>query len=350
MGKEGRIGDRSGRCGSFVLSANYWGEPTQSVTQLRGLVSATAISVAVQAVLRKLPILLRRSALSYRAIQRLRDGDVTERLGEARSPQRLRPFESSGTYQVNEYVWRFVGSTCPNLTAAVGSMRFPQLSTFTRAWFTFLTLSRPQISRVSAASAKTQTLRSMPSIPLIGALFGSRQSSSNMSYPDERSPDEWRAVLSKGMCRNDRPPDQPLGVVKVHVSEYHGLTSLAEQFRILREKGTEPPGSGKFDKHQPSEGVYTCAGCNAPLYKATHKFKSGCGWPAYFDSIPGAVTRHEDRSLGMARTEIVCSNCGGHLGHVFKGEGYPTPTDERHCVNSISLNFSAEGKLSSNKD
>ena len=92
----------------------------------------------------------------------------------------------------------------------------------------------------------------------------------------------------------------------------------------------------------PSEGVYTCAGCAAPLYKATHKFKSGCGWPAYFDSIPGAVTRHTDRTFGMARTEIVCSNCGGHLGHVFKGEGYPTPTDERHCVNSVSLNFSKE--------
>ena len=88
--------------------------------------------------------------------------------------------------------------------------------------------------------------------------------------------------------------------------------------------------------------MYSCAGCNAPLYKANHKFKSGCGWPAYFDSLPGAVTRHEDRTGGMLRTEIVCSKCGGHLGHVFKGEGFPTPTDERHCVNSISLNFSPD--------
>lgn len=92
-------------------------------------------------------------------------------------------------------------------------------------------------------------------------------------------------------------------------------------------------------------GVYTCAGCEAPLYKANHKFKSGCGWPAYFDSIPGAVTRHEDSTFGMVRTEIVCSNCGGHLGHVFKGEGLATPTDERHCVNSISLNFSPEDSV-----
>ena len=112
-----------------------------------------------------------------------------------------------------------------------------------------------------------------------------------------------------------------------------------DQFRILREKGTEAPYTGKYDKHYPEQGVYTCAACNTPLYKATQKFKSGCGWPAYFDSIPGAVTRHTDTSFGMERTEIVCSHCGGHLGHVFKGEGYPTPTDERHCVNSISLKF-----------
>ncbi|OQU97697.1 hypothetical protein CLAIMM_03588 [Cladophialophora immunda] len=130
-----------------------------------------------------------------------------------------------------------------------------------------------------------------------------------MTYPDTRSDDEWRTVLNK------------------------------EQFRILREKGTEAPFTGEYDKHMPDQGVYTCAACNAPLYKANHKFKSGCGWPAYFDSIPGAVTRHTDSSFGMERTEIVCSNCGGHLGHVFKGEGYPTPTDERHCVNSISLKF-----------
>ena len=87
-----------------------------------------------------------------------------------------------------------------------------------------------------------------------------------------------------------------------------------------------------------------CAACKTPLYRATHKFKSGCGWPAYFDAIPGAVTRHTDRTFGMERTEIVCSKCGGHLGHVFKGEGYPTPTDERHCVNSVSLKFTPEEK------
>ena len=125
-----------------------------------------------------------------------------------------------------------------------------------------------------------------------------------------------------------------------------GLISSSEQFRVLREKGTEAPFTGEYDKHQPETGVYTCAGCNTPLYKANHKFKSGCGWPAYFDSIPGAVTRHTDSTFGMSRTEIVCTNCGGHLGHVFKGEGYNTPTDERHCVNSVSLKFNKDDPVS----
>ncbi|KAF9005991.1 methionine sulfoxide reductase [Cyathus striatus] len=123
-----------------------------------------------------------------------------------------------------------------------------------------------------------------------------------------KSDQEWRAVLS------------------------------SEQFKILRQKGTEPAGTGKYDKHF-QEGVYTCAGCGSPLYKSTTKFNSGCGWPAFFDAIPGAVTRHEDKTYGMIRTEITCTACGGHLGHVFKGEGFNIPTDERHCVNSISLTF-----------
>lgn len=112
-----------------------------------------------------------------------------------------------------------------------------------------------------------------------------------------------------------------------------------EQFRILREKGTEMAGTGKYNKHYPKEGVYTCAGCDSPLYKASTKFDSGCGWPAFFDAIPGAIDRHSDVSWGMERIEITCKNCGGHLGHVFKGEGFNNPTNERHCVNSVSINF-----------
>jgi methionine-R-sulfoxide reductase len=129
---------------------------------------------------------------------------------------------------------------------------------------------------------------------------------------------------------------------------YH--SHFAEQFRALREKGTEAPFTGKYDKHMPESGVFNCVGCDAPLYKANHKFKSGCGWPAFFDSIPGAVTRHTDTTFGMERTEIVCSNCGGHLGHVFKGEGYATPTDERHCVNSVSLKFGSGDPVAETKN
>ncbi|KAF2205349.1 peptide methionine sulfoxide reductase msrA/msrB [Delitschia confertaspora ATCC 74209] len=152
----------------------------------------------------------------------------------------------------------------------------------------------------------------MPNIPFLGALFGS-SSSGNMAddqnYPVKKTEGEWQAVLSP------------------------------EQFRILRQKGTEPPNSGKYNTHSPSSGVYTCTGCSAPLYKANHKFSSHCGWPAFWDAVPGAVGQRDDSSFGMKRTEIVCNNCGGHLGHIFKGEGYANPKDERHCVNSLDKRY-----------
>ncbi|KAJ3828342.1 methionine sulfoxide reductase B [Lentinula raphanica] len=129
-----------------------------------------------------------------------------------------------------------------------------------------------------------------------------------MTDSKNKTEEEWRAILSP------------------------------EQFRILRQKETERAGTGEYDSHY-EDGVYECAGCGTPLYKSATKFKSGCGWPAFFDAIPGAVNRHEDRTFGMTRIEITCAACGGHLGHVFKGEGFPTPTDERHCVNSVSLTF-----------
>jgi len=111
-----------------------------------------------------------------------------------------------------------------------------------------------------------------------------------------------------------------------------------EQFKVIREKGTERPGTGEYNKHF-EKGVYHCVACDAPLYKSETKFDSGCGWPAFFQAIDGALDIQEDSSLGMVRTEIMCKNCGGHLGHIFKGEKFPTPTDERHCVNSICLKF-----------
>ncbi|CAG8545743.1 19504_t:CDS:2, partial [Racocetra persica] len=115
-----------------------------------------------------------------------------------------------------------------------------------------------------------------------------------------------------------------------------------EQFRILRQKGTELPNTGEYNKFK-GKGVYSCAACNTPLYTSDTKFDSGCGWPAFFEAIPSAINHHEDLSNNMKRVEITCAACDGHLGHVFQGEGWKhTPADERHCVNSVSIKFSPE--------
>ena len=109
-----------------------------------------------------------------------------------------------------------------------------------------------------------------------------------------------------------------------------------EEYRITRQQGTEPAFTGAYwDSKQ--EGMYTCVCCGQSLYRSEKKFDSGTGWPSYYEAIEGAVETEVDHGLGMTRTEVHCSRCGGHLGHIFP-DG-PEPTGMRHCINSVSLDF-----------
>ncbi|MFD6971496.1 peptide-methionine (R)-S-oxide reductase MsrB [Streptomyces sp. NPDC059979] len=128
-----------------------------------------------------------------------------------------------------------------------------------------------------------------------------------MSYEVEKTDEQWQAELTP--------------------SEY----------QVLRLAGTEPAFRGEYTDTK-TEGVYACRGCGAELFRSSEKFDSRCGWPSFFDpKDTDAVELIADRSHGMTRTEVRCATCGSHLGHVFEGEGFPTPTDQRYCINSISL-------------
>jgi len=127
------------------------------------------------------------------------------------------------------------------------------------------------------------------------------------AYDVVRTEDEWKATLT------------PM--------EYH----------VLREAGTERAFTGEYTDTK-TEGTYTCRACDAVLFTSDTKFDSHCGWPSFWSPLAGdAVVLLEDRTLGMKRVEVRCANCGSHLGHVFEGEGYGTPTDQRYCINSVSI-------------
>jgi peptide-methionine (R)-S-oxide reductase len=134
---------------------------------------------------------------------------------------------------------------------------------------------------------------------------------SNSSVPVVKTDEQWRAELTPA------------------------------EYAVLREAATEAPFVGEYtDNHR--TGIYSCRACGSELFRSDAKFDSHCGWPSFFTPLAGdTVVEIEDRSLGSVRTEVVCANCRSHLGHVFAGEGYGTPTDLRYCINSISLRFEA---------
>jgi peptide-methionine (R)-S-oxide reductase len=130
-----------------------------------------------------------------------------------------------------------------------------------------------------------------------------------MDYPVSKTEDEWRSQLSP------------------------------EEYAVLREAGTERPFAGEYVDTK-TTGVYRCRACQQELFRSDAKFESHCGWPSFYQpTADDAVELVEDRSMGMVRTEANCANCGSHLGHVFRGEGYDNPTDERWCINSISVSL-----------
>ncbi len=131
------------------------------------------------------------------------------------------------------------------------------------------------------------------------------------AFPASKTEDQWRVELSP--------------------QEYH----------VLREAGTERAFTGEYTDTE-TTGVYSCRACGAELFRSAEKFHSGCGWPSFFSPLAGdSIVEIEDRSMGMVRTEVRCAACGSHLGHVFAGEGYDTPTDLRYCINSVSLRLDA---------
>jgi len=137
-----------------------------------------------------------------------------------------------------------------------------------------------------------------------------------------------------------KAPEQP--TAKVEKSDKEWREKLTpEQYRVLREAGTERANGEVYKQFkEQGSGTYYCAGCDAELFTSKQKFDTGCGWPSFYDpSKAKNVVTKRDVSLGMVRVEVLCARCNGHLGHIFEGEGYATPTDQRYCINGVALKF-----------
>jgi len=147
---------------------------------------------------------------------------------------------------------------------------------------------------------------------------------------------EKKEVKTEGTATAQTPaPDSPFKITKTEAEWKAQLTP--EQYDVLRNKGTERPHTGEYTDHF-EKGVYVCAACGNTLFKSDTKFASDCGWPSFDQAIKGSVVYKTDTSYGMERTEVMCANCGGHLGHVFD-DGPKETTGERFCTNSVSIKF-----------
>jgi len=187
----------------------------------------------------------------------------------------------------------------------------------------------------------------------------SKNGYSNIKFPSVfiRSNEKLEEIISATEINEIKNLDQLIGLLnqklyqqgidmkkqkKNELTEEEWKKKLTpEEFHILREKGTERPFTGEYDKFY-KDGTYKCAGCGTELFTSSSKYDSGCGWPAFYEAMPEKIQESADNSFGMTRVEITCENCGGHLGHVFN-DG-PQPSGLRYCVNSISLDFDSKDK------
>jgi len=158
------------------------------------------------------------------------------------------------------------------------------------------------------------------------------------------------AAVASG-CEAERKSEPPMKETQTTVTNPAGSSTKSDadwrkeltpdQYHVLRQAGTERPFGPAYEEfNRQGPGLYSCAGCGAELFSSREKFDSHCGWPSFYDpsNAKNVVTR-EDVTMGMVRVEVLCAKCGGHLGHVFKGEGFKTPTDLRYCINGIALKF-----------